>query len=91
MHGRGCTWVVRSHRIEYLSPAFAGDRIDVHTWVANIRRVSSLRRYRFVRIQDGKVLARGETEWVFVSAVDGRPRSIPDEVSRCYPVLPDVE
>jgi len=27
----GTTWVVRSHFIEYLRPAFAGDSIAVHT------------------------------------------------------------
>mgnify|MGYP003526290200 CR=1 FL=1 len=30
----GQGWVVRSHFIEYLVPAFAGDEIVVRTWVA---------------------------------------------------------
>lgn len=50
----GSTWVVRSHTIEYFRPAFAEDTIEVQTWVANIRRVRSLRRYRFLRKVDGK-------------------------------------
>ncbi len=45
----GATWVLRSHNIKYLRPAFAGDRLQVSTWVVNIRRVRSLRRYRFYR------------------------------------------
>jgi len=28
----GSGWVVRAHQIEYLQPAFAGDRITVRTW-----------------------------------------------------------
>jgi acyl-CoA thioester hydrolase len=85
----GATWVVRSHEIEYLRPAFAGDRIEVQTWVVNIRRVRSLRRYRFVRKSDGKLLVKGETDWVFVDAKTGTPRLIPPEVAAVLPLLPD--
>lgn len=83
----GASWVVRSHRIEYLHPAFAGDRIEAVTWVANFRRVRSLRRYRFVRISDGTTLAEGETDWVFVDAHTGRPRAIPSAVADAFPVF----
>jgi acyl-CoA thioester hydrolase len=85
----GATWVVRSHNIEYLGPAFAGERIEVRTWVANIRRVRSLRRYEFARVRDGQLLVKGETEWVFVEAKTGRPLAIPDEVAQVFPLLPD--
>src|SRR4051794_31423300 len=43
----GATWVVRAHQIEYLRPAFEGDRIDVLTWVADFRRAFSTRKYKF--------------------------------------------
>ncbi|MGC1378303.1 MAG: acyl-CoA thioesterase [Anaerolineales bacterium] len=85
----GATWVVRSHNVEYLSPAFAGEQIEVRTWVANVRRVRSLRRYEFARISDGRLLVRGATEWVFVDAKSGRPLSIPAEVVQGLPLLPD--
>lgn len=76
----GATWVVRSHKVEYLRPAFAGERIDVLTWVSDFRKVRSLRKYRFSRVSDGAVLAEGETNWVFVDAETGRPRVIPAEI-----------
>jgi len=85
----GATWVVRSHMIEYLSPAFAGERIKALTWVANMRRVRSLRRYRFVRVADGQLLVRGETEWVFVDANTGHPRAVPPEVVSLFTLVPD--
>ncbi len=91
MHAAGGTWVVRSHRIEYSRPAFAGERIEVRTWVADCRRVRSLRRYEFVRPSDGAVLARGETDWVFVRAEDGRPCAIPATIRRAFTVVPDGE
>jgi acyl-CoA thioester hydrolase len=79
--GNEATWFVREHRIEYLLPAFAGEEIEIKTWVENVRRVRSLRKYEFVRRSDGKVLVKGETDWVFVDAKTGRPLPIPDEVS----------
>jgi acyl-CoA thioester hydrolase len=85
----GATWVVRSHMVEYLRPAFAGERIKVETWVVNMRRVRSLRRYRFLRAADEQVLVRGETDWVFVDANTGALRAIPAEVAGLFTLLPD--
>jgi acyl-CoA thioester hydrolase len=78
------TWVVREHNIEYLLPAFAGEEIEIKTWVENIRRVRSLRKYEFVRKSDGKVLVKGETDWVFVDVKSGKPMEIPDEVINVF-------
>jgi len=85
MHATGGTWFVRSHKVEYLTPARAGDRVKAETWVAALGRVRSHRRYRFTRISDGKIVAKGETEWVFVDAVSGRPRSIPASIRQVFP------
>lgn len=86
MEEAGATWVVRSHNIEYLSPLYAGEDVTVLTWVVDFRRVRSLRRYRFLRTGDGVLLARGETDWVFVDAASGRPRKIPDTLIRLLPL-----
>jgi len=76
------------HNIEYLRPAFAGDRIEVNTWVVNIRRVRSLPPLPcFIRAADGKLLVKGETDWVFVDAKTGVPRLIPEEIIRIFPLL----
>ena len=85
----GATWVVRSHTIEYLSPAFAGERIKVLTWVVNMRRVRSVRRYQFIRVEDEQLLVRGETDWVFVDVKTGRPRAVPQEVTGLFTLVPD--
>ena len=88
MHEVGGMWVARSHHIEYLTPAFAGDRVEATTWVASLRRVRSLRRYQFKRLSDGKTLARGETDWVFVNAETGRPSSIPEAIKQAFTLVP---
>jgi acyl-CoA thioester hydrolase len=83
----GATWVVRTHHIEYLSPLFAGDKVAVLTWPANFQRVRSVRKYKFVRAKDGAVIARAETDWVFVNASTGKPQSIPAEIRNTLPVV----
>lgn len=84
VQGNDATWFVREHRIEYLLPAFAGEEIEIRTWVENVRRVRSLRRYEFIRRSDGRLLVRGETDWVFVDTRTGRPRAIPPEVAAIF-------
>jgi acyl-CoA thioester hydrolase len=82
----GATWVVRSHHVDYLRPAFVGDLVAVRTWVADFRRAFSLRKYELVRRGDGIVLARGETDWVFVDTATGRPRSVPEHIQTLFGV-----
>jgi acyl-CoA thioester hydrolase len=89
MQAIGAIWVVREHHVEYLLPAYAGEQVEIQTWVANIRRVRSLRRYRFVRKSDRQVLVRGETDWVFIDQTSGLPRRIPEAVSGLFTLLPD--
>lgn len=82
--GPDATWVVRQHSIEYLQQAFEGEEIEVRTWVEDIRKVRSLRKYEFVRKSDGKVLVKGETDWVFMDTKTGRPKAIPKEVENVF-------
>jgi acyl-CoA thioester hydrolase len=90
LRNAGAIWVVRSHKVEYFSPAFAEDRVQAMTWVASFSRVRSLRRYKFLRTSDGKLLVRGETDWVFVNASSGRPCSIPNEIEKAFVLVPEA-
>ena len=85
----GIAWVVRSHSIEYLRPAFAGDGLSLLTWVADLRSRSSLRRYLVWRRSDRQVLAQGETRWVLVEADTGRPCAIPEPLRASFEVVSD--
>jgi acyl-CoA thioester hydrolase len=87
LHENGWTWMVRSHYIEYLQPARAGEELAVDTWVASFKRIRSVRKYRFVRLSDGAILARAETDWVFVNFRTGRPVPIPPEVLTAYTIV----
>jgi acyl-CoA thioester hydrolase len=85
----GATWVVRSHQVEYFRPAYTGEQIEGRTWVVNLRRVRSLRRYEFVRLSDGATLVRGATEWVFIDTQSGSPRLIPPGIAQLFTLLPE--
>jgi acyl-CoA thioester hydrolase len=85
----GAGWVVRSHQIDYLRPAFAGDTIIVRTWVADMKKVTSLRRFLIVRNSGGNevLLARAATDWAFIHFATGVPRRIPPEISQAFEVV----
>lgn len=89
----GVQWVVASHRIRYHYPARKEDEVIVWTWIADFRRVRSLRRYAIVRNRDQRLLAEGETEWVLVRAADGRPIKVPDAIRASFQIVsePPIE
>jgi acyl-CoA thioester hydrolase len=88
---RGQGWVVRSHHIEYLASARLGDEIVVRTFVANLKKVTSLRRFIISRSTDAVILAKAATDWAFVEYTSGTPKRIPVEVSTAFDVVPDIE
>jgi acyl-CoA thioester hydrolase len=85
----GGGWVVRTHRIDYLLPAFAGDAIVVRTWVTNFNKATSVRRYQIIRLADGAILAKAETNWAFISLQHRVPRRIPAELADAFEPVSD--
>jgi len=80
----GSTWVARSHFIEYLRPAYAGESLLVETWIVDFGRSRSKRKYCFRREADGLELARAETLWVYVSRESGKPLPIHPRVVELF-------
>ena len=76
----GCGCVARKHELEYLAPTFAGDELEVGTWVhENDGRLTMWRAYQILRARDGKTVLRGRTQWVCVDLATGKPRRMPPE------------
>ena len=73
-------WVARSHKIEYRQPAFEDDRLLIETWVANMKKATSVRRYRVTRETDNCLLATAETKWAFVDYTSGQLIRVPQAV-----------
>jgi acyl-CoA thioester hydrolase len=83
----GHAWVAATHFLEYLRPSFAGETLDLYTWIATWDRRTSVRRYAVTRQR--KVLARGETCWTFVELATGRACDLPPAVTDAFIVVPD--
>lgn len=83
------SWVIRSHTIDYLRPAFAGETLTVLTWIGGFEEQESPRHYLFWRERDRKVLAKARTLWVFVDSETGRARTIPTEFRSTFEVVMD--
>ncbi len=79
----GCGWVVRSHQITYLKPAFEDDLLLIRTWVSNLRSATSLRRFE-IRTDAGQLLATAETDWAFINYAKQLPTRIPEAVASCF-------
>ncbi len=84
MRQLGAGWMIRTQHIEYKNQAFLGDDVIGTTWVDGMSKLASLRKSRFVRASDGKVVFESETTWVFMDMTRGRPMSIPDEMWAVY-------
>ena len=101
----GAGWVARLHQIEYLQPAFVGQEVIVKTWIADMKKVTSTRQYRMIRmdrpsaddqgIVDPKapaqetVLAVAHTTWAFIDFKRRTPKRIPAEMAADFPLISD--
>ena len=84
MKSVGAGWMIHVQHIEYKSQAFLNDEIRGTTWVAAYGKVACIRKCRFERISDGKIIFESETQWVLVDLNRGRPMAITDEMKNLY-------
>ena len=47
----------------------------------------SLRKYKFVRSRDDAILARAETDWVYMGLQHSLPRRIPPELEAAFVIV----
>jgi len=80
----GATWVARSHTIRYDHPAFAGEELELLSWIEEILGVRALRRYDIRRVADGAKICEGQSVWIWVDAETLRPKRIPKEIAQRF-------
>ncbi|OGO72854.1 MAG: hypothetical protein A2Z49_05820 [Chloroflexi bacterium RBG_19FT_COMBO_56_12] len=80
----GHHWLIHTTDIEYLQPVRYGEAVEVKTWVLDFQRVRSRRAYEFRRAGSDGLIARAETDWVFLNTETGRPATIPDELKQAF-------
>lgn len=76
----GGTWVAKSHTIEYKKSSFENDELQMETWVEEIGKIMSTRRYVITRPSDNAFILEGQTQWVFVDSKKFRPMKIPQVI-----------
>jgi acyl-CoA thioester hydrolase len=76
------TWVVLRHEIDYLRPAFAGDKLVACTWVGKATAAKS-ERFTEIRRND-EILAKAKSLWCALDSKTLRPRRIDDELKETF-------
>lgn len=80
----GKMWLIRESEVEFLKPLRYDDTFEIKTWVADFRRVQSLRMYEFRLKGSEDLIARGQTNWVFLDTKTRRPTTIPKELKTAF-------
>lgn len=80
----GAVFVVARHEVDYLRPAFRGERLRARTWISSVSAAKCLRATEISRVADGVLLAKSVTTWGFIEVATGRPKRISDEVRRAF-------
>lgn len=81
-------WVVRRHTIDYIMSAYAGDRLDLHTWIEWVKDCQSVRRYLLTREGQCRAIVKAETLWVCIDPVTGRPKRVPEAFIDAFDLVP---
>lgn len=84
MRDAGFNILARRHHIEYRTPVFLDDQLEVVTWLSNIRGPSAVRHYQISRNGSNEVVATCNTLYVWVDVQTGKPIRIPDEFLRDF-------
>lgn len=73
----GGVFVMRRVEIDYLRSAAAGDKLEITTWLQEMRGTRARRRYEIRKQRKDDLLVTAEALWVWVEAATMRPRPIP--------------
>lgn len=79
----GFMWVVKSHNIEYLHPAYEGEKLHVKTLVKPYKKSASLREYEFYN-EKKQLLVKANTIYVCLNTSTLRPMKIPENIAKLY-------
>lgn len=80
----GTGWLVRETQVEYLRPIMQGQTVNITTWMEDVRRVRSQRRYEFRLEGEEELAASASTEWVYLDLEKQMPIHVPDDIILAY-------
>lgn len=83
--------IVWRSQMHYLAPAFAGDALEVSTWIVfSDGRLRVDRRFQILRPADGRTLLRALIHYVCADLDSGRPRRMPPVFAQRYRPPPEL-
>lgn len=77
-------WIVLRHEIDYKQPTFAGEVLIARTWVGEATRLRFERHTEFIRVADGRTVAKARSFWCPINAVTGRPVGVSPEARASF-------
>lgn len=76
---------VLRHEIDYLASAFAGDRLQLGTWITDSdQRLKMKRSFQLIRPADSQTLLRAQTTFVCIELSTGKPKRMPPQFVEGY-------
>ena len=88
---QGFTPVLVHTSIDYKSPLYLGDRVQVQLWLSELRNASAVMQFHFYNHKD-KLVAEGFQKGLFVNAKTMRPkRLLPEERALFIPYVEEVK
>jgi acyl-CoA thioester hydrolase len=72
--------LARRHHVEYRREAVYGDELEISTWLSDFRAASVTRHYSLTRTSDGELVARVNSQYVWVDRRTLKPIRIPAAV-----------
>jgi acyl-CoA thioester hydrolase len=78
----GLLWLAYETDLRILRPITREDSLVINTWVADMRRVRSLRRYEMYC--DGAIVGEASTDWVLLNLQNLHPTTVPDDMLAAY-------
>ncbi|WP_110647991.1 acyl-CoA thioesterase [Salinicola peritrichatus] len=77
--------VVHRHELDYLAPAFEGDRLELATWiVACDGRLTLERRFQLRHVESDRTLLRARTRFACIALSTCRPKRMPARFVEVY-------
>ena len=77
-------WFVRRHEIEYLTPAFIGERIRLVTSVERVTLSVFFLRTQFVCLTDARLICQAMTQWCYFDVEQNQPTKIPHSIRTLF-------
>jgi acyl-CoA thioesterase FadM len=88
----GAAWFIREVQLSMVGAARYGEAVEVTTWVSDLRRFRS-RRESVIRA-GGRVIARGQADWLFLeqdpTTQRVRPRHPDEAMLEAFPRVPEL-